>query len=249
MNRRVALGIIAISSLLGACQTPDMALSDSKLAETPGWRVSGRQGFLFRQKLQYGNYKTSRVKRGWTRSYHLPFFIHFQGARQRLSFTQFLPDSSIAEVMAVSNFQSKELPLFRDFFRITLDYENSFAGVIVLNADSNQTWEFLMHGVAGNLFRQVGGFARLGNDSIYINQVTRYNRANSWSGAGVLGYEFVENGHVLGAVELLNRGKVWIQPDLEPNQALLVSSLSSALLLYQNLEEQVPERGVTRSLF
>lgn len=249
MNKVIALGIIAISTLLSACQTPDMALSDAKLAQTPGWKVSGRQGFLFRQKLSYGSFVTSRVNRGWTRSYQVPFFIHFQGARQRLSFTQFSPDSSFAEVMAVNKFQSKELPLLRDFFRITLDYENSFAGVVVLNGDSNQTWEFLMHGVAGNLFREVGGFARHGQDSIFINPVTRYNRSNSWSGPGVLGYEFIQNGQVLGAVELINRGKVWVQPHLEMQQQLLVSSLSSALLLYQNLEDQVPERGISRSLF
>ncbi len=249
MKKWLLIGLVGVGAVISACQTPDMALSDSKLAQTPAWRVSGRQGFLFRQKLTYGAFTTSRVKRGWTRSYQIPFFVHFQGARQRLSFTQYSVDSSMAEVMAVSKFQSKELPLLRDFFRITLDYENSFAGVVVLNGDSNQTWEFLMHSVAGNLFREVGGFARNGQDSILIQPVTRFNRANSWSGPGVLGYEFVQNGQVLGAVELINRGKVWVQRNLEPPQQLLVSSLSSALLLYQNVEDQVPERRNPRSLF
>ncbi len=250
MKLRYFLIVGSLLLLLGACQSPDMALSDQRLSQRPAWRVSGRQGFLFRQRLTFGNYATSKVKRGWTRSYNIPFFLHFQGARQRLSFTQFGEDSSVAEVMAVSKFQSKELPILRDFFRIALDYENSFAGVIIPSADSSQHWEFLMHSVSGALFREVGGFARNAVDSpITISPVTRFNKANSWSSPGVLGYEFIQEGKVLGAVELINRGKVWIQPDLDPRQQLIVSSLCSALLLYQNVEDEVPERSNNIRIF
>lgn len=249
MNYRL---MVIAGILLGcvACKSPDMALSDGLNQQTEAMPVSGKNGFSFNQRIAFGAFKTSRVKRGWTRSYHIPFFLHFQGARQRLSFTQYLPDSSFAEVAAVSRFKNTELPLLRDFFRISVDYEDSFAGTILPQADSTQAWEFLLHQPEGALIRKVGGFARNGTESpIEIKPVYRYNKPGAWAVPGVLGYEFIQDNRCLGGVEWMNNGKVWIRPGLDAHKQMVVAALSTALLLYENVSNDVSEQDIIWGVF
>jgi hypothetical protein len=89
---RVRIGLaamIAFAAQPALPPTPEVAL-DPSLTE-PAMRVKGRNGFLIGQVIQYGEYRTEPVRRGWTQSYDVPFFVRFQGAKEKLSYTQIEP--------------------------------------------------------------------------------------------------------------------------------------------------------------
>ncbi|WP_221394161.1 hypothetical protein [Dyadobacter sp. NIV53] len=53
----------------------------------------------------------------------------------------------------------------------------------------------------------------------------------------VFGYEFQLNGKIIGAVSTINNGKVWLQKDVSEEIKLVLASVSSGLMLRNNMEE------------
>jgi hypothetical protein len=51
------------------------------------------------------------------------------------------------------------------------------------------------------------------------------------------GYEFLHDDQVLGAVETIGYGRVWMQPDLTPMEENQIALMSTALLYYGTLLE------------
>ena len=64
MKARIKILIAAIYAtlLLGACTT--MQVEPALLSNADIMEVKGRQGWLINQKLQFGEYKSGKVKRG-----------------------------------------------------------------------------------------------------------------------------------------------------------------------------------------
>ncbi|GAB3824070.1 hypothetical protein GCM10028895_31850 [Pontibacter rugosus] len=53
----------------------------------------------------------------------------------------------------------------------------------------------------------------------------------------VVGYEFKSGDKVLGAVQVLNNGKAWVQPNLSTDTRMVLTSAMASLLLYEKLQE------------
>ena len=51
------------------------------------------------------------------------------------------------------------------------------------------------------------------------------------------GFEFLHNGHSIGAVSVMNSGKVWIRNDIPSELKLVVSSISTSLLVRHSMQE------------
>ncbi|HET6768193.1 MAG TPA: hypothetical protein VFH08_12360, partial [Chitinophagaceae bacterium] len=73
MNKIVTL--IAICSILFSCSPAKIAVDDSGWSQREELAVKGRQGFLINQKLSFGEFKTTTVKRSWTRGSSWAFGI------------------------------------------------------------------------------------------------------------------------------------------------------------------------------
>src|SRR6188768_1358576 len=58
---------IAITMLVVGCTPAKMAVEKSNWNNIEEYSVKGRQGLLIKQKLSFGEYQTSSVKRSWTK--------------------------------------------------------------------------------------------------------------------------------------------------------------------------------------
>lgn len=219
---------------LSACKPAEVAVNPDLKAEAMA--VKGRNGLQIGQVIRYGNYTTGKVRRGWTQSYDLPFVLRFQGAKEKMSFTQYGADGQVAHVVCVSKFKSTELELVRDFFGIPLEYQNFFAGNIGIGVTN---WDFVLHNPNGDFLREKAsaGFAKSGSKRIDIQAIRALKGQPGWMDQlTVYGHEFLMEGKVVAAVSTVNRGKVWIDETLDNETKVVVAAIATGVLLRTDVE-------------
>ncbi len=232
----IAIIVLLAMTSLFACRTAEIAIDPSLTAEA--MPVKGRNGLQIGQVIRYGEYNTDKVCRGWTKGYDVPFVIRFQGAKEKLSFTQFGPNHNSAEVACISKFKSKEIELVRDFFGIPLEYQNFFAGNISFG-EGHPNWDFIIHNPNGDFLRQKAssGFVQNGSKRIDIEAIRGLQGQPDWmKELTVYGHEFRFDGKVVGAVSTVNKGKVWIDPKLDMEMRTVIAAVATGLLLRTDVE-------------
>jgi len=230
-----------VSISIFSCRTAELAVNNDLKNETETYNVKGRQGFQIGQVVSFGDFKTSKVKRGWTSGYSVPFIVKFQGAKEKLSFTQFGSNASSAEVTLVSRFKETEYQPIKEYFSISLKYKNYFAGSVKLTANQ-ENWDFIVHNVDGasRSLRNNStiGFVRNNHTQIDISGIRELEGSSSFiTQNDVYGYEFQLDGKVIGAVSTINNGKVWFKKDLDDDLKLVLAGISSGLMLRNSVEE------------
>gem|GEM_PF-411154 len=235
------LGLVACLLIVG-CRTAQLAVNDDLKSVATEYAVKGRQGFQIGQVLTFGDYKTSKVNRGWTKSYSLPFVVNFSGAKEKMAFDMFAPDGHTASVAFVSKFRAADISPFGDYFSINIMNDNVFGGGIQLN-DSRESWEFVVNNVDGwsnSLKNNTLGFVRSKVDHLQIDIIgirELEGASKMMTIMNVYGYEFQMDGKVIGTVSTINNGKVWIKDNLHPDLKLVLASVSSGLMLRYNMME------------
>lgn len=229
--------LLALTTFFACRTATDVVLDNDLKTNATALAVKGRQGWQIGQVISFGDYKTDRVKRGWTSGYKVPFIIQFAKAKEKLSYRQFGPAGLSAEVACVSKFESKEINLIGEFFAIPLQYENYFAGSVVV--DDSRSWDFLIHNVDGNRWGDsTDGLIRQGEHRIDIVGLRLLEGQPEWMNVGATyGYEFRRNGKVIGTVSTFNRGKIWLHNDLDAELKLVLAGVSTGLLLRHNVED------------
>lgn len=238
MKQSIMLATVALLGLW-SCQSPQILLSPDLNAQA--MPAKGRNGFTFGQTIEFGTYATSKVRRGWTQSYNIPFVMRFQGAKEKLSFVQYGPERHLAQVSCVSRFKSIEAPLVGEYFGIPLEYSNFFAGNISL---STMNWDFVVYNPNGDFLREKesAGFAQCGPNHIEIRAIRALKGQPDWmKKLTVYGHEFVVDGKTVGAVSTINNGKVWIDASLDAPTRTIIAALASGLLLRTDVESADPQ--------
>lgn len=241
---------VLVGFLFLSCKTPSILLTPHLVQNAEAYEVKGRHGWQLKQVISFGDYHTGQVKRSWTSSYRIPFIVTFQGSKAKLRFEQFAPDAESVQVYAVSRFKSNEIRLAQSFFSYPLKYENSFGGVIFNPRDTSVWWDFIVHNVDASWGNRSGGFARSRDlRHIDIRGIKKFE-GQKIKNIDVLGFEFLEDGQVIGAVSIINKGKVWIHAGATTEQKQVISALASALLLrYNQVDTYHEEMSPTRSSF
>lgn len=234
--------LFALIVFISSCKTPDLVLSDNLQQNTTVLEVTGRQGWQYNQVLKFGEFKTSKIKRGWNLGYNFPFVVSFKEAKEKLNFTQQIPSGKEAQVLCVGKFKNTEVSLIDDFFAITLKHEDYFAGTV---KKENLNWDFIIYEPDGNSLKDItSGYIRNQNnkdETIKIKAIKKVKGQANWVGIDVNGYEFIKNGKSIGAVSLLNNGRVWINNKTTDDTKLVLSSIMSSLMVRHSLSESLNE--------
>lgn len=235
MNAKSIL-ILVFAFVLSACSTPQMAVSEQLQSQASAYEVKGRQGWLLKQQLSFGPYRTGTVKRGWTKGYDIPFILRFSGAGERLQFEISGQTGATAEVFCLGKLAETDLTWFSEYFDINLRAKDVFSGAIVL--DERRNFTFVVENLnQNNHFREARGYLYGSDTRMQIQPVMKLQGDKAWLGRQAPGFEFIVEDRVIGAVETLNQGQVWINNRLQTDQQLLAAALSAALLLRSELEE------------
>lgn len=241
MNYCVPLLAMVFAFAQATCQPARLVINSDFAKASPGMSVKGRYGLQIGQKITFGEYKTSKVRRGWTKGYDVPFRVRFRGAKEKLSFTQYGPDEMEAEVACISRFKSTELTLARDYFSLPLDIDNSFAGSISFDM-GHKVWDFIVFNPTGDFLRDQAsaGYARSSNQRIEIKAIRGMEGQPEWlKELSIFGHEFLIDGKVVAAVSTVNKGKVWIADHLDSEAKTVIAAIATGLLLRRDVEEAV----------
>lgn len=223
--------------LMVSCKTPDLLLSPDLRNENMSYDVKGRQGVLINQVISYGPYTTSKIKRGWTMSYDIPFILRFQGSKEKLSFSQFTSDSVKANVFCVGKLKSAEYEIIDDIFGVPVRYENTFSGTIVQT--NKLFWDFIIYnpdaGYGTGEYATKGFAKSRTGESIEIKPVKYLENHKGLKSIDNYGFEFFIENKAIAAVSTMNNGKVWMSKQLDAEHRLVLSALCSAILLKSEL--------------
>ncbi|HET6564051.1 MAG TPA: hypothetical protein VFG52_01455, partial [Xanthomonadales bacterium] len=202
---------------------------------TQAMPVSGRQGWLVNQQLRFGEFTSGPVKRGWTFGYNIPFIVRFSGAREKLGFSVQDASGGKAEFFCLGKLREYDLPVLNKAFEVNLKTTDVFTCGIAID---DQSFEFYSENLHQNpRFNEITGQLQGAGLDLVIRPVASLEGGQSSWSTTALGYELVQDGKTIAAVETLNEGRVWISPALPDSQQLVVAGVASALLLRSSLAE------------
>ena len=237
LTRWVRPGLI-LTLFLAGCSTPQMRVDPALTAQAPALPVSGRNGWLVEQVLSFGEFTSGPVSRGWTKGYDYPFFIRFTGAREKMRFAVRDRSGNEAMVHCAGKLREQDLRLFREYFDVNIGTTDTFIGTVALNGGRQYDFHVENLNTQQNLgYRPLEGTLRGGGDPIEVRAVWHLASGQRWLDTQPIGVEFLRAGRVIGAVETVNEGRVWISEDQGGEDRLLLASLAAALLLRSDLSE------------
>lgn len=221
--------------LLSACSTPRINVNEQLLSDSDLYEVQGRQGWLVNQTLSFGEFQSGKVDRSWTKGYDYPFIVRFTGAKEKLSFTLQNGSKNEADIFCISKLREQDLQLFHKYFDINLNAKDVFSGSIIIGG--NAGYDFYITNLnQNNISRKVEGRITGEGRIISIEPIKKLEGNKAYLSAQTPGFEFTMNGELIGAVEVLNKGRIWIRKSLPEADRLLIASAASALLLRSDLE-------------
>lgn len=255
------LYILSFLLVLASCTPMKMAVSDDLKAGHDEYAVKGRQGNLLKQKLSFGEYQTTKVKRSWTRGsfgrtgigtggtaqqeWVNLISLEYVNRKQTVNFG--LTDgTNQSDVYCVSRFNAKDLVVGKNpnsIINIALDLGSPSSSTYYVQAFTNAEetpWQLMLDNVASQAKAKsyVGIFARSKTDYYTIHPVTKLEH-NGKAGnilAGSVGYEVRDpQGRAVAAVSLIDNGMVFLGK-VSPQERFLMANLCSAILLQQQID-------------
>ena len=218
--------------------------------------AEGRNGILIRQKLRFGPYFTTEVRRGWIRSWSgttgVPgvFWAEHMRGRQAIRFT-ITDGSNTVHAETVSRVKSDDLfvganrnavhNVAINILSIGSARQASNFSARFTPSSGGPEWHLFLDNTAAQLHRRnAAGF--LESEAGYYT-IVPVRRIQSRKGKvtdmpfASAGLELLdEQGRARAAVSLMNNGEVYLDQSMDKHEKLLLSAACSALLLQTNLE-------------
>lgn len=226
---------------LAGCGLPQMRVDPELSRHSEAYAVSGRDGWWIEQRLAFGPYQAGPVSRGWTKGYDYPFIVRFTGAREKLRFAVEDSSGNAAMVHCIGKLREADLRLFSEYFDVNVYARDTFAGTIALDAGSVDFYVNNLSIQQNSGYRPLEGRAVAGPRPITLRAAWQLESGQRWPGTEPIGVEFLRSDDVIGAVETVNEGRVWISEQLDAQDRLILASLASALLLRNGLADHNDE--------
>ena len=212
--------------------------------------VHGRNGWQFKERLQFGPYEAVHVKRSWTRGRDEAVGLYERNSRdQSYSFTLAEHGAEAWLVQCSTSFdrQTVRTPA------VDVDLANRSKLDCALTAsDESATWllalrEARERPLEGRLTRDGGKLAATAPADLPSTVTSSPQRPTDFLGRGTTalagsnpsaatsGYVIEQSGRPVAAVEVVNRGAVVLDAALETTSRTLLAATSAALLLLEEL--------------
>lgn len=264
MKKIITLSLIATS--LFACSPAKIAVDNTGWDNKEEFAVKGRQGFLINQKLSFGDFKTTTVKRSWTKgsswAFGIPLAndwveslnIEFVKRKQTVRFNLTDDKGNESEVTAFSKVRWRDLTIgnnpnsivniIGDVMKIVDEGTNTYA-VRIFPSKDEHPWEMLIdnNALQRNAKTYTGLLAKNKSDYYVVAPVyklmNKHGKAVSPPIGGSVGFEFKDKqGNTVAAVSLIDNGVVYFNK-VTPEERFLLANAAAALLLQQQLDDGI----------
>ena len=243
------------------CTPTKMAVSEELNLAKDEYPVKGRQGILINQKLSFGEFNTTKVKRSWTKGssgkngigvynekneYINLISVEYINRKQTMNFS--LSDGNLSsDVFCASYFDSRDLSIGKSensIWNIALDisgagFESQNLFYVQVFVDETAPWQLLLDNQASQAKAKEysGVFARSKKEFYTLRPVTKLDQNGKIRNMpfGSVGYEISDKeGKPVAAVSLLDRGMIFLGKT-NPAERFLLANLCAAILLQENI--------------
>lgn len=261
---KTLLTLITASVIIISCSPAKIAVDDTGWSQKEELAVKGRQGFLIKQKLSFGEFKTTTVKRSWTKGSSWGFGIGLANdwveslniewvkRKQTVRFNLMDEKGNESEVTAFSKVQWRDFTIgnnpnsivniIGDIMKIGDAGTNTYA-VRIFPSKNEHPWEMLIDNNAAQVKAKTytGLLAKSKNEYYTVAPVyklmNKEGKAVALPLGGSVGFEFKDqNGNTVAAVSLIDNGVVYFNK-VSPQEKFLLANAAAALLLQQQLDE------------
>ncbi|HEX6193822.1 MAG TPA: hypothetical protein VFZ42_15720 [Chitinophagaceae bacterium] len=256
---------ILASIMWAGCAPGKMSVSDELKSENDEYAVKGRNGTRIKQKISFGNYASTSIKRSWTKGNSMRSGLgYYEGQRQEwvnIISTEYInkkqtirfnltDGSNLSDVYCVSRFNAKDLEIGRNtnsILNIGMDIlgiggrsSSTYYVQVFATPQDERPWEMVIDNQHSQAKPKeyVGYIARSETEYYSIVPVTRMEQ-NGKTGnilAGSIGFEFRDPaGKAVAAVSFLNNGVVFLGK-ISDDKRFLLANACAALLLQDEIE-------------
>ena len=230
-------------SLYSTAQKTNIVLSKDLDENSDELKVKmGSQGFGKIWKFRFGDYEVVSSKLGWTTTSTKGSIFNLKTestSKEKFSFVLSDKAQNKATVNAAKQMKMESLREIDILPNLTiggdvLQESGNFTAFISINEDTANSWALLMNVSKVNEGSNIyDAYLTNGERKIFIQPVT----SNDGRSLPALGYEFIENGNSLSAVQYygggafgMNKNIVWIGKQLDEHMKLILAAAMTALL-------------------
>jgi hypothetical protein len=254
--------IVEILIVAIGCSPAKIAVDDATWQQKEELAVKGRNGFLIKQKLSFGEFKTTAVKRSWTKGSSWGFAVGFNDwveqvgvefSRRKQTVRFHLTDASGNEAqvtalakarwtdLTIGHNPNSALNIIGDLLQIG-DAGTSTYAVRIATSQISEPWEMIIDNneTQRNAKTYKGVLAKSKSDYYIITPVyklmNKQDKAVALPFGGSVGFEFQKpGGGTVAAVSLIDDGVVYFNK-LSKDEKFLLANAATALLLKQQLD-------------
>jgi hypothetical protein len=229
---------------LSGCQVAHMALPQDLQSESSELTVEGRSGLIFNKSFDFGPYQVTDVHRGWTKGKGFSIWGYSASeAKQKYEFSVNESDRTTWEVQCATGADWSQLEskgFLGGTFTIkfssnrqlvcTLKQEGGEKLSKLIMAQSASANETALQGIMtdGATRIDISATHKLATTPLQVNDPT--------------GYIFHIDGRPVGAVEVINKGTVWLNNSVTPETRSALVATSAVLLLYQDIQKNMQRK-------
>ena len=258
--KKITFTPLVFTLLIAGCGTAKMSVSEELKSNNDEYVVKGVHGTRIKQKLSFGEYFSTSIKRSWIKGYSSHFGIgtrnptqgkwvnmisvEYIGRKQTIHFN--LSDGrNNSDVYCVSRFNAKALEIGKNpnsLLNIGIDVlgimgrpSDTYYVQIFTNHSDDRPWELSIDNYRSQAApkKYVGYLAKSNSEYYSIVPVTRME-TNGKAGnilAGSIGFEFRDtNGKAVAAVSKLDKGMVFLAKTSAEERFLLANACAALLL-------------------
>jgi len=237
---RMAGGLLLLFAglSLSGCRVAHMALPQDLQIKSSELIVEGRALSIFSKSFQFGSYNVTDVHRGWTRGKGFSI-LGYSGseAKQKYEFSVNESDRAAWEVQCATDAAWSQLET-EGFLggRLTMEFSSDQQLVCTLKQEGGEKPSKLVMARSAN-DTALKGIMTNGATQIDIS-VTHKLDTTPLKVREPTGYVFHVKGRPAGAVEVINKGTVWLNNSETPETRSALAATSAVLLLYQDIERK-----------
>lgn len=236
MKKHLLSTAIAGVLLLSACSVPHMALQSNFKSQAQELPIEGRSALKPNGNFKIGDYTVANVHRGWRNMGGFSIFSYNNvKARQQYQFSLQSGQNSEWYVFGASKLHEKSLKS-NTGLTIQLAPNREYYASHFTSPQSGQ-WHLLTVD-PGNYIKRNKFEGELSNGTTTFNILPVYNfEGKTLPMSEIIGYEFRLGDKTIGAVQVINNGKVWLTPETDEDTRMVLASAMASLLLYEKLNE------------
>lgn len=260
MKLNLVISLI-LAVLLTRCYPARMALQSDEWSQKEEYEVQGKKGIFSKEKLQFGEFYTTKVKRSWTKGsssknsitddYTNIISLEYINRKQTLHFSLTDAGNRSSEVFCVFAFNTSEVQVGdrpNSIFNIGVDVVKNLLSqpdnkyYVQIYTKNQGPWELLLDNVQTQMNpKKYVGYLSQGKDNYYtiipMRQMEKKDGTPGTIAFGSIGFEIRnKEGKAVAAVSKLNKGVVYMQ-NISDEEKFLLANACAALLMQEEIGE------------